>query len=166
MWPARIVEGEPARELGEPMVVGLVEPCVGPFVEQGSDKSLSFAVGLGSIGSGGLVAGAQRGDGLAKNRGEGIGHGPVRQDSFDPNALLRIERPRFEQKAGGRDASLIGKDTDEGQPTGVVDRHMEILIALRGATTHDSLPATESVSAVQRNSTQLLDVQVNQLAWP
>src|SRR5439155_17114928 len=103
------------------MVVGLVEPCISPFIEQRSNESLGFAVGLRSIGAGGLVAGAQRRDSLLKNRGEGIGHGPVRQDSFDPNPLPYIERPSFPPETCSSDASLILKGADEGQPTCIVD---------------------------------------------
>ena len=66
-------------------------------IEQRSDEPLRFAVGLGSIGSGDLVASPQGEDGLLKHRGAGIGQGPVRQDAFDLNALLRIEGPRLEQ---------------------------------------------------------------------
>ncbi len=72
MGSALIVGLEPAGKGGQAFLVGTVEAGIGPFVEHGADEALGLAVGLGTVGAGHGVAGAEVLAGLAEVAGVGV----------------------------------------------------------------------------------------------
>jgi hypothetical protein len=62
MGALEVVLVDPARQSLDPLVIGSVEPTVGPLAEEGLDEPLGLAVGLGAMRPGPLVAGIDRGD--------------------------------------------------------------------------------------------------------
>ena len=110
-------------------MVRAIEPGVGPLAQQRLDEGLGLAVGLGSVGPGAQVPGAE----LVEDRGVGpaLGVGPrvVGHDPLDAHAVLSEEDGRLGEGPGGAGARLVGDDRHVGDPGRVVDEHLEVVVA-------------------------------------
>jgi hypothetical protein len=59
MWSAVIVGPQPAAERSAAFAIGVIQPRMGPLIEQGAVESLDLAVGLGPVATGPLAPDAQ-----------------------------------------------------------------------------------------------------------
>jgi hypothetical protein len=94
----------------------------------------------------------------------------VGHDTLDLDAVSCEEAASVEQKAGCRAVPLVGVDLDEGQATGVIDRHMNVFVARSNrvpvpASAEALLPRQHASATARRNSAELFGVDVDQLAW-
>ena len=105
--PLGVVVGDPDWESREPLVVGAVEPPVGPLGEQGLDEALGLAVWSAAGRAGPLVAGIDRLDRPAEGRA-GVGPGVVGQDPLDPDAALGEPDRGIEQGRAALAALSLG----------------------------------------------------------
>ena len=103
-----------------------VEAGIGPFVEHGADEALGLAVGLGTVGAGHGVAGAEVLAGLAE---VGVGKGAIGHDPFDAHATIGEAGGGIEEEAGGGWAAFVGEGGHIGHPRGVVDGDVEEVVA-------------------------------------
>src|SRR5579859_6724261 len=160
-----IVGGEVSRQAGG-TGGGVVERLgVGPLGQQGADEALRFAVGLGPVGARLAQADPQpRSGGHEQLRA--IAATVVGEDALDGDALTGIEGHRPLQEGGGGGRCLVGQLLDVGQAAEVVDRHMDPVPADAAMAVDLTAPAKHAVPAAGTNATQLLGIEVQQLAGP
>ena len=162
VWSLVIVEPQPAGEGSMAFGVGVIEPGVGPLLQQGAVEPLDLAVGLGPIGPGPLEPDPQPSGRLSKGQRLGVGLGVVGQHPLDDHAMLGEERGRLDQEPGAGGTGLIGQELAEGDPGAVIDGRVNIVIADAPAAP-GRRPAMDLVAAAIRDAPELLDVQVDQL---
>jgi hypothetical protein len=93
----------------------------------------------------------------------------VGHDTFDLDAMAGKEACRLEQEPGCCDVSLVAANLNKGQSARVVDGDVDVVVAgskrVPSAALSEALLFWEhAMSAAGRNSTELLCVDVNQLA--
>ncbi len=81
-----VVGVDPGGKFGEPLIVGAVQPAVGPFGEQGLDEALGLAVGLRTMRSDPLVARPNRLDRPLVGKAR-VGPGVVGEHALAAHAL-------------------------------------------------------------------------------
>jgi hypothetical protein len=165
VWSSVIVGPQPAGQGPGALVVGAVQPPIGPLIQQGLVEPLDLAIGLRTIRASSLAADPEPGGGLSEDDRLGVGLGVVGQDPLDPDPVLGEEGGCLDQEPGGCGAALIAQDLAEGNPGTVIDSRVNGVIA--DAPPPRSLgPAVDAVAAAVRDAAQLLDVEVDQLAGP
>jgi hypothetical protein len=113
-----IVEPQPPGEGAAALVVAVIQPGVGPLLQEGAVEPLHLAVGLGPIGSGPLEPDPQPSGRLSKDHRLGVGLGVVGQHPLDDHAVLGEEGGRFDQEPGRGRPGLIRQELAEGDPRG------------------------------------------------
>jgi hypothetical protein len=137
---------------------------VGPLRKQGSDHPLGLAVGLGSVGPGPAMAKTE----LVTSLGEGVASvaaAVVGQDPFDRDAVSAIETPGSTQEVRSRGRRLVGQLLDIGEPAEIVDCDMNPVPADVTMATLLA-PSVDAVATARSDPSELLCVQVHELAWP
>ena len=119
-----------------------------------------LAVGLGAIGSGPLVAGAELG------QGRGVRVRPIRpavvgQDPLDPDPEPGELDGRELKRPGRAGRSLIGHLDDEGDPAPIVDDDLEVVIA-EGLAAGGFRPTVDPMAAAGGHPAELLVVLVEE----
>jgi hypothetical protein len=56
MWAVEVIVMEVERETSRAVVAGVIRAGVSPFASNGLDEAFGFAVGLGTIGTGEVMA--------------------------------------------------------------------------------------------------------------
>ena len=134
-----VVLDDPRGKGLEPLVVGAVEPAIRPFGEKRLDDPLGLAVGLRPIGPRPLVAGCDRldraGVGRARVGRARVGPGIVDQDALDPDTMTGEPDGRIEQSLAGGARALVRNVGDIGQPGGIVDDDLEMVVPEQAAST-------------------------------
>jgi hypothetical protein len=99
-----------------------------------------------------------------------VGEGVVGQHPLDGDAMAGEEHPGPAEEPGAAVAALIGQDFGIGQPGVVVDGGMDIVIAWAMLAVASALlkrvAAMNPMAATLTEPPELLDVHVDQLAWP
>jgi len=162
-----VVEIEPSRQGSQPLVVGDIESGIGPFACQRFDEGFGFAVGLWPVGSSRLMSGTDALQGSLKARRQRVAKAAVCHDSFDPNTEIGEIVSRFEHKGSCCGTRLSRHDPRKGNSGAVVDCNVDELISLTlaPAVMPTRLIVEQRMTASGRNTSQLLDVQVEQLTW-
>jgi hypothetical protein len=156
-----IVEVDIAAQRPEAVAVGAIGPGVGPLVEQGADEAFSLAIGLRPEGPGPLVADRQPGQGVAIGVAA-IAGAVVGEHALDPDTDLgeagdsQFDRPR------GALTPLIGDRHHHRVAAGVVDEHLEMVIAPRAAVLRRQAAAEDAPAATVRHAAELLVVLVDE----
>ena len=125
-------------------------------------EALGLAVCLRRIGPGADMADAEHPQRLAEVPGDVtgavVGHHPL-----DPDAARPEPAQRADQEAGGGAAPLVGQHFDVGKPRGIVDGHVEEVVA--HALARSEAVAGDAV-ADALEAGELLDIEVYELARP
>jgi hypothetical protein len=108
-WSAVIVEPQPSGESLTTLVVGAVQPPIGPLIEQGLVEPLDLAVGLGSVAARPPKPDPQASGRLGEDHRLGVGLGVVGQDPLDGHAVLGEEPSCLDQEPGAGEAGLVGR---------------------------------------------------------
>src|SRR5271155_6002593 len=157
-----IVETQPRCECCAPLRGVGVRYGVGPFAQEGLDRALGFAVGLGAIGSGAFGLDAEPAAGFAKRRGT-ISTAVVGQHTLDVNAVTVEFAQCTQPEMRGGIALLIGQDLNIGKARTVVNCDVHIFPA---DTPSGVAAIAGNAMARPCDASQFLDVQVDQLAGP
>jgi hypothetical protein len=120
------------------------------------------AVGLGPIGAGALVGVAAGGQGRA-DQAAGVATGVVGQHPLELDAVSGVEGLGSAQEAGAGQGVLISQDLGVGQPGGVVNRRVDVVVADPPTPRRPGTAAVDAVAATIRDAPQLLDVDMDQL---
>ena len=159
-----VVVGDPGRQAVDPLVIGAVQLTVGPLREKGLDEPLGLAIGLGPIRPGPLVPCLDRLDSPLEG-GARIGLAVVGQDPFDPDAVAGEPDGGVEQGPAGAAGRLVRNVSDVRQPGGIVDDHLEVVVAEPAAgTSRLGCPAQNPVPATGGDPAELLVVLVDERA--
>ena len=158
-----IVGVEPGGVGVAAFLFGAVGLCVGPFVEQGAVEAFDLPVGLGSVGPGALVGdpgpGQRVAPGVGLVAGAVVGQHPL---DGDPGGLE--EGLGAGPEGGGGLLALVGQDLAVGQAGVVVDGVVQVAVAGPGAGPAAGLASQGLVAAAVGDVSQLLDVDVHQVA--
>ena len=92
---------QPAGQGPGALVVGAVQPPIGPLIQQGLVEPLDLAIGLRTIRASSLAADPEPGGGLSEDDRLGVGLGVVGQDPLDPDPVLGKEGGCLDQEPGG-----------------------------------------------------------------
>jgi len=123
-----VIEPEIGTEGGRPARRADVGKPIGPLAQQRLDEALGLAIGLRSVRARETMADGPRATDLRKDAGA-IGEPVVTEESADADAASSIPGTRPAQKRGTADGIFGGADFDVGQSGGVIDRHVEPLVA-------------------------------------
>jgi len=151
-------EWEASGALGG-MGVGM---SVSPLAEGSLDEAFGLAVGFWGVGSGEAMLEAEGLDGVA--HGEGAVAGAiVRIDALDLDAVFVEEGQSGVEESDGTVGALVGEDLGESQTGVIVDGDVQELPT--GAADVVALAIAGDAMAGAFDPGQLLDVEVDELAW-
>lgn len=91
-----------------------------------------------------------------------VAESAVGHDALDVDPVLGEERGRIEQEAGSGHAVVIGEELHEGQAGGIIDGHVEDLVA-DPSTPGRSSPTMNPMATPVGNAPQSLHVEVDEL---
>jgi hypothetical protein len=123
-----VVVGDPGWQGVETLLVGPVEPAVGPLGQERLDEPLRFAVGLRPIRTGPRVARGDRFDSPLEG-GARVCLAVVGQDPFDADAVAGEPDSGIEQGLTRAASSLVRYMRDIGDSGGIVDDDLEVVVA-------------------------------------
>ncbi len=109
------------------------------------------------------MANAELFEGRREGGALGVSESVVGHDPLNPNAMLSKESDSCSQEAATAVASLVRQDLDEGQPSVVVDRHVNKVLSIASLARWCRWPTEDSVTTTWPDSGQRLDVDVDQL---
>ena len=111
------------------------------------------------------MAGIDRRHGTLVGRAR-VRPGVVGQDPLDPDATLGEPDGRVEEGPASTASALVGHVGDEGEPRGVVDDDLEVVVAPLGPMAmRRVLTAEDPVTATGGDAAELLVVLVDERAW-
>jgi hypothetical protein len=170
MSAVMVVQMEPVVQGSGAFAVGSVGAHIGPFGQQGAVEALDLAVGLGPVGAGEALDRSEVGDDLLELAAVAVGEGVVGQHPLDGDAMAGEEHPGPAEEPRAAVAALISQDFGIGQARVVVDGGMDIVIARAMLAVASALlervAAMDAVTATLGEPPELLDIHVEQLAWP
>src|SRR5216683_5210600 len=155
-----IVVGEEFGEFLSALDRGGIGAVVGPATQERLDKTFSFSVGAGSVGSGAQVAQAESsaggGEAVRAIAGAVVGH-----DAGDFDAVTGVPGDEASEEGGSGRGSFVSQNLGVSQSGGIVDGDVNELPA--GASA--ALPAVAGDTvADDLNAAQLLGVDMYELA--
>src|SRR5438445_9360481 len=115
-----IVVGEEFGESLSALDRGGIGTVVGPAAQEGLDKTFSFSVGAGSVGSGAQVAQAESSAGGGEAAGD-VARAVVGHDAGDFDAVAGVPGDEASKEGGSGWGSFVSQDFGIGQTGGVVD---------------------------------------------
>ena len=159
-----VVVADPGGQRLQALVVGPVEPPIGPLGEQRLDEPLGLAVGLGPVRPGPPVAGVDRLQGPLIRRARCTPR-RCRSGRARSGPHARRTRPRRRAVPGMADEALsLGTSADVGQPGDVVDEDLDMVVAEPGLGRRLACQAEDPVAAADRDPAELLVVLVDERA--
>jgi hypothetical protein len=171
-----VVVPEPAVKGGGAFLAGAVDGAVGPAVDECADEALCFAVGLGSVGAGAAVADAEAAAGERVQGGD-VGGAVVGQESLDSDAAAAVEGDCAAEEADRGCRLLVREHLGVGEAAVVVDADVDVFeadvvaaLALEVGAGRvvplATLASKDAFAGTALDSSQLLDVDVDELTWP
>ena len=119
---------------GSSVVAGVIGSGISPFAGDGLNEAFSFAVGLGTVGSGEAVLNAQLLAGGGEEFGA-IGGTAVSEEALDLDAMIAVESDGFAEGIQGAGDLLVGTKAGKSQAGMVVDGDVERLNTGAGIAT-------------------------------
>lgn len=158
-----VVVVQPVREGLLAVLVRGVELHVSPLRQEGLDEALRLPIGLGTIGAGDLVADLQRADDVAEGPGICVAKRPVGHHSLHTHTLLCEKGDGGQEETRGGGTAAVGQQLGKGQAGGVIDGHMEDLVAGTPLAVRPSGSPQDSMAAADGDPPERLRVEVNEL---
>src|SRR6202165_3250503 len=159
-----VVVVEPYGKSLQALLVGQVEALIGPLTQRGLDEGFGLPVGLRMSRRCQLVAGADLTQGSLEEAGVGVGISAVGHHPLDVNAKALEVGCRCQQELSGLGAVIRGSGLAESHPRAVIDSNVQVFPTATAA--YPRPRAQQGVATPIRNSAELLDVDMQQLARP
>ena len=157
----KVIVMKVVRKEGSTVIAGVVGPGIGPLAGDGLDETFGLAVGLGAVRFGEEMLEAE----LMAGGGEGfgaIGGAAIGEDLLDFDAVSGVEGEGLVQSVEDALSFFVGEQTSEGEAGVVIDGDVKAFDAGAWVATR---AVTSGADAWLREATELLNVEVKEVAW-